>query len=85
MIPAWQDEYPWFEIPLSLTSPTCHQHVTKKSFRAQPEFSNEVFHGMKPIQKKVPVQVLPFDDAVDRLFKGSGRHLYILRKIVGQK
>ena len=78
MIPAWQDEYPWFG---TLFSPTGHQ----KTFRAQPEFSNEVFYGMKPIQKKVPAQVLPFDDPVDRLFKGSGRHLYILRNIVGQK
>ena len=51
--------------------------------RSNPEFSNELFYQLEPIQKKIPLQV--FDDAVvDRLFKGSGRHFFILRHIAGQ-
>lgn len=54
-----------------------------RHLRSKPDFSNEVFNQLEPIQKKNPLQV--FDDAVvDRLFKGSGRHFFILRNIVGQ-
>ena len=56
--------------------------------RTRPQFPNEVFYEMEPKkvvdQPKLPSGLQVFDDAVDRLFKGSGRHLYILRNIVGQ-
>ena len=85
-IPSWQDAYPWYEHTITLSpiilSPISKYFHQYNFLRTKPEFPNEVFYQMEPAEKKVPVQVI--DDAVDRLFKGSGRHLYILRNIVGQ-